>query len=530
MRRVIRLLALGLALALALTACGAQETAPGLTLRIAMADSPATLDPALVSTDTEKTLAGHLFENLMKLTPEGVMPAMCRSYEVTDNLDGTETYTFALRDGVTWSDGRAVTAGDFVFAWQRLADPETGSPNAALLDMVAGYEEARSGDVHALQVSAADEHTLVVALNCHCPYFLSTICTAAATCPVRADVVSQSGWDMNLASITTNGPYVLSRRTADGVELTAAEGYYDAGRMGVTTLRFTYNVDTAAAMAQYEAGELDVVMDAAAHDDAVLSYLPQTTVLLANQMAGSVRNETLRRCLSAVIDRNALAALAGEGCMAVGGIVPRGTVATQGGAFRDLSTDPIDNTPENYETIAAAAVTELAESGALSTISETENGMISLVYESGNEEVAKALQQVWKDKLGVRVLLRGMDSESLAAALARGEFALALTDLTSDRNDALGFLGRFSTGAEGNFGSYHSGAYDLLMRCAAAAKSAEARDAYLVDAEDLLIDSGYVMPLYGATHYWLVRPNLTGALDNGQDTHYFTYVREIPAA
>ncbi len=216
--------------------------------------------------------------------------------------------------------------------------------------------------------------------------------------------------------------------------------------------------------------------------------------------------------------------------MAVGGIVPRGTVATQGGAFRDLSTDPIDNTPENYETIASAAAAALAESGALSTISETENGMISLAYEAGNEEVAKALQQVWKDKLGVRVLLRGMDSESLAAALTRGEFALALTDLTSDRNDALGFLGRFSTGAEGNFGSYHSSAYDLLMRCAAAAKSAEARDAYLVDAEELLIDSGYVMPLYGATHYWLVRPNLTGALDNGQDTHYFTYVREIPAA
>lgn len=76
-------------------------------------------------------------------------PAVAKSYAVEDNLDGTETYTFTLRQNARWSDGKAVTAHDFVYAWQRLADPATGSPHAALLDVVAGYSQARESRTEA---------------------------------------------------------------------------------------------------------------------------------------------------------------------------------------------------------------------------------------------------------------------------------------------------------------------------------------------------------------------------------------------
>lgn len=110
-----------------------------------------------------------------------------RKYTCTDNNDGTQTYTFTLRD-MKWSDGQKVTAADFVYAWQRLADPATASPNAALLEMVAGYRQVRSsGDVSKLQVSAPEENTFVVTLSNRCAYFLSAVCTAAATMPVRSE-------------------------------------------------------------------------------------------------------------------------------------------------------------------------------------------------------------------------------------------------------------------------------------------------------------------------------------------------------
>ena len=96
----------------------------------------------MVTTDSERIVVSHLYENLMKLSSDGqggsrVEAGAARKYACTDNSDGTQTYTFTLRD-MKWSDGQKVTAADFVYAWQRLADPATASPNAALLEMVRG--------------------------------------------------------------------------------------------------------------------------------------------------------------------------------------------------------------------------------------------------------------------------------------------------------------------------------------------------------------------------------------------------------
>lgn len=70
----------------------------------------------------------------------------------------------------------AVRAGDFVFAWQRLADPANDSPSASLLSVVAGYDAVReTGDVSLLQVTAEDDSTLVVVLNGKFDWFLTEV-------------------------------------------------------------------------------------------------------------------------------------------------------------------------------------------------------------------------------------------------------------------------------------------------------------------------------------------------------------------
>ena len=129
MKQTKRLLSLLLALVmvLALAACGTVEPEK-MTVRAALVGAPVTLDPARAVTETEKTVAANLYENLMKQTLTGVTAGQASSYVYTDNMDGTETYTFTLRSDIYWSDGRRVTAQDFVYAWQRLVDPETNSP------------------------------------------------------------------------------------------------------------------------------------------------------------------------------------------------------------------------------------------------------------------------------------------------------------------------------------------------------------------------------------------------------------------
>ena len=142
----------------------------GGALSVCVGGAPEELDPIYATETADQTLLVHLYENLMRKTGDGsggttVTNGAAKSVSTEENADGTVTWTFKLRKA-EWSDGRAVRAGDFVFAWQRLADPANDSPSASLLSVVAGYDAVReTGDVSLLQVTAEDDSTLVVVLN-----------------------------------------------------------------------------------------------------------------------------------------------------------------------------------------------------------------------------------------------------------------------------------------------------------------------------------------------------------------------------
>lgn len=524
-RMVSALLALLMLLMLP-AGCGKEEN-DFLQLRIATADTPQILDPAMVNTDVEKTLVVHLFENLMKLTKNGVVCGQAKGYTCTDNLDGTETYRFTLRSDIKWSDGKAVTAQDFVYAWQRLVAPEINSPNRELLNMVAGYEEAASGNLDALQVWADDTLTLVVVLNCHCPYFLSSICTAAATMPVRADVVDKDDWSVDRAALVTNGAYQVQTWSNDKMSMSMVPNYYDAKRICTQKLEFHFGMARDVAMAAYENGEMDVVMESSRTETSLLSYRPAVSVLLINQMASTLKKEELRQAMSLVLDRNAICTGLGGTFIPADGLIPYGTASTEGGDFRTVSGVVIDNDPENYEARCASAKEKLESIGYYANAVMENLGTITLLYANIPQQiiVAESLQKMWQEKLGLNVTLSPVSTEDMRNALETGEFTMALTRIESDRNDASAYLKCFCSSSEENYGMYYSNAYDMLMRVIESANNVTARDAYMEDAEKLLLESSYVIPLFNDTHNWLVRDGLADAFDNGQDAHYFAYVR-----
>ena len=135
------------------------------------------LDPAMNTDADADSVFYALYENLMRESDDGsgevtLTNGMAKEYTEETNYDGSVTYRFTLRSTARWSDGEKVTADDFVYAWQRLADPATDSPNHALMSVVAGYDEVReTGDKTKLQVSAKDESTFVVTLSAPCAYF-----------------------------------------------------------------------------------------------------------------------------------------------------------------------------------------------------------------------------------------------------------------------------------------------------------------------------------------------------------------------
>ena len=549
MKRTKRLLSLVLALAVVLTTAGCGTVEPDrMTVRAALVDAPITLDPARAFTETEKTVAANLYENLMKQTLTGIAAGQAASYEYTDNMDGTETYSFTLRNDIYWSDGKKVTAHDFVYAWQRLVDPETKSPHASILNMVAGYADAVAGDPAALQVRAADDRTFVVTISGHCSYFLSVVCTAVCTMPVRADVAGTADaaddsadvqsadaaepeplpdWSMDAATLLTNGPYAVSRMTDEGVSLTQTDKYYDAKRLGPDEIDFVYAADTEAAMALYDSGDVDFVLDAGEAEGAVEASAAAVSTVLINQMATSL-SDSMRTAMSMVIDRGALAELAGESgevYRAADGLIPYGIVTSEGKSFREVNGAVIDNDAEQYDARCQAAAELLSRAGYTPTMLERMSP-VTLLYEStgSNAKIVQALQSVWRDKLGIRISVRGVSPEEMMTTLRNGEFSLALTNVSGDRNTALSYLNRFSSSQQENYGQFYSNAYDILIRTAANSSSDEARDAYLADAEKMLLDSGYVIPLYKETYTWLLRDTLTGIQTDGMGVYYFQHV------
>ena len=532
-RPVAALLATVLLLGL-LTGCHREN---GVSFRVAMGSVPATLDPALAATDEEKTVVSHLFENLMKLQSDGnggttAVNGVARSYQCDTTAEGQETYTFKLRSSAAWSDGTKVTAQDFVYAWKRLVDPATGSKNAKILDMVAGYSAARTGE-DALQVSAPDDETFVVVLSGRCPYFIDSVCTAAATLPVQSAAAAQENWSMSPDTLVTNGPYTVASWENDTMLLQQTDGYYDARRLGPESISFRFTADAKTANSLFEKGDADFVLGltdeavAKKMDSWMPDYYPETSVVLLNQLSDLTSNENVRRAMGLVIDRNAIAELLGSRThLAAEGLVTWGIRSTTGGQFRDFGS-AVDNDSENYEKNCQTAQELMEEAGYTATKLKSLTPVIMLYESDGTaDSLALLLQKTWKEKLGLSVTLKGVSSEEITQALERGEYTLAALRVTSDRNDATGFLNRWRMGEEDNYANFTSSAYDMLLRVAAVSASQEARDAYLEDAERLLIEKGNVIPMYCSTRSWSLSESFTGVFGDGLGRYFFTGVHK----
>lgn len=532
-RPVAALLAAVLLLGL-LTGCHREN---GVSFRVAMGSVPATLDPALAATDEEKTVVSHLFENLMKLQSDGnggttAVNGVARSYQCDTTAEGQETYTFKLRSSAAWSDGTKVTAQDFVYAWKRLVDPLTGSKNARILDMVAGYSAARTGE-DALQVSAPDDETFVVVLSGRCPYFIDSVCTAAATLPVQSAAAAQENWSMSPDTLVTNGPYTVASWENDTMLLQQTDGYYDARRLGPESISFRFTADAKTANSLFEKGDADFVLGltdeavAKKMDSWMPDYYPETSVVLLNQLSDLTSNENVRRAMGLVIDRNAIAELLGSRThLAAEGLVTWGIRSTTGGQFRDFGS-AVDNDSENYEKNCQTAQELMKEAGYTATKLKSLTPVIMLYESDGTaDSLALLLQKTWKEKLGLSVTLKGVSSEEITQALERGEYTLAALRVTSDRNDATGFLNRWRMGEEDNYANFTSSAYDMLLRVAAVSASQEARDAYLEDAERLLIEKGNVIPMYCSTRSWSLSESFTGVFGDGLGRYFFTGVHK----
>ena len=549
-----RMAAMGLCLALAagtLAGCGG-GSAPGLALRLSMGQEAGSYDPIRAETAEAETVIVHLYENLLRKAPDTsggttLASGVAKKYDMEENYDGTVTYTFHLRQA-KWSDGQTVTAGDFVYAWQRLADPVTNSPSASLLSAVAGYDEVRSsGDVSKLQVSAEGELTFVVTLLGKCDWFLEDVCTDPATMPLRQDNLQtlkeeaiqenlqaeergETGtrnWASDPARLVTNGPYTASRGEEGELILTRSETYV-GGVSGPEELRFLFHDSPEAAWETYAAGEADFVsplpraeIEAKAESDWAGAALSQTTVLLFNTQGEVFPDVQARKAFSLAIDRQALSDLTALVSRPAEGLVPYGVPDENGEDFRTQGGDLVGES--GTEEALAEANALLGESGYGSS------AVPRFVYEDTEENaaLADALWKAWMKGLKVRLERVPLSADELREALSAGDYDIALTDIRGNALDAESFLDLWRGDSPENIAGYENGAYDTLLKVIRSASDEKARQGCLHDAEALLLDDCPVAPLLFTASAWEAREGLVGILRDGRGFFSFTSAAEV---
>ena len=518
----------------------------GFNLAVCLASEPQTIDPALNSAVDGAIMINHMFEGLVKWVDDGegnavTAPGQAESWEKVVNDDGTVTYTFTLRDGIKWSDGQPVTAGDFEYSWKRLANPETAADYCYMIDMVQGYAAVADGsaDPDTLGVKAIDDKTLEITLSYDCPYF-EEIMAFPATFPVRQDMVEGNDeWTYDVSTYVGNGPYKMAEWSHNAYILAEKnENYYDYENLGPDTIRFTLLDDANAMLAAYNSGELDFIENFPT--DEMANYLASGEITVADYLGtyyvcfnteDEVFSDPLvREAFSLAIDRNYIVenvSQAGE--VPATAYVPSGVndaAGPSGDDFRTVGGEYYSVAAEDYEANCEKARELLAEAGypngeGFPTVEYTYN------TDDKHKAIAEALQNMWQEVLGVTVTLSNQDWNVFLESRKQGDYQIARNGWIADYNDPCSFLDMWYTDGGNNDAQYSNPEYDALIDQAKATSNQEERMAAFHAAEDILIEQDSVLaPIYFYTRPYMLADDIQGMYYTPLGYFFFGYTSQ----
>ena len=264
----------------------------GDSLPICLASEPDTIDPALNSAVDGATMLCHLFSGLAKWeqAEDGTLSVVadCATElpEGKVNDDGTVTYTYTLKDGLKWSDGEALTANDFEFAWKRAASNALGADYGYMFDVIKGYGTEAEGAETAteLAVKALDEKTLEVTLNNSVAYW-NELLAFPTYFPVREDVVANEGWAADPSTYVCNGAYTISAWEHDSViTLTKNENYHGAEDVTMNEIKFYLSDDANNMLTNYKNGDWLLIDDVPTNEIAALKTDYPEEFVIAGQI------------------------------------------------------------------------------------------------------------------------------------------------------------------------------------------------------------------------------------------------------
>lgn len=512
-----------------LQGCAGPASQPqGDIINVGNGAEPEGLDPHIVTGVPEHHILITLFEGLVRMNPKTLepIPGVAERWEISD--DGRE-YTFHLRSGAQWSNGDPVTAHDFTYAWRRILTPSLGAEYAYMLypmKNAQAYNEGTLTDFAQVGCEAVDDHTLKVTLDYPTPYFFQLQCHYSWF-PIHQKTIEQFGAMDDRASKWTrpgnlvgNGPYVLTRWVPNSViEVRPNPHYWNAQSVRNGGIDFYPINDELAEERMFRAGELHItenvppakVPEYRKNNPEVLRIDPWIGAYFyrVNTNRPPLDDKRVREALAMAIDREAITSK----IMQAGETPAYFLTPPDTAGYTCKSRIPYD--PERARQL-------LAEAGypggkGFRTIDILYNTM------DRHQMIAEAIQQMWKQTLGIDVTLTNQEWKVYLNSTSNAvmDFDLARAGWIGDVVDPINFLECFTTGNGNNRTGWGDADYDALVQQAREQNDPARRNALYQQAETLLLDEVPILPIYHYTRAYLIQPNVRGF--QGNVLAYYTY-------
>ncbi|CUW21052.1 Periplasmic oligopeptide-binding protein precursor [Serratia grimesii] len=489
----------------------------------------ASLDPHKVEGIPESNIILNLLEGLVSTDANGhVVPAAAAQWENQD----FKTWTFHLRPDAVWSDGSPVTAQDFVYSWQRLADPKTGSPYASYLQYakIENIDDILTGkkSPQTLGIKAIDDKTLQVSLSEPVPYFISMLSHTSLK-PVKRSVVEKFGDKWTLpTNYVGNGAYRLNEWVVnERIVLERSPSYWNNKKTIIDKATFLPITSEVSDVNRFRSGEIDITNSAIPPNlfAKMKKEIPEqlhvnpylcTFYYEINNQRAPFTDPRVRAAVKLTLDRDIIAnKIMGQGQIPAYSFTP---TFTEGAKFTAPEWAGWSQEQRNTE-----AKKLLAEAG----FNAANPLKFTLLYNTSdqNKQQAIAAASMWKKNLGADVTLRNQEWKTSLESRHQGQYDVARATWCGDYNEPSAFLNLVLSNSSINTIFYKSPAFDAIMASTLKAPDEAARAALYQQAEAQLDKDSALIPVYYRVSARLIRPSVGGF--TGKDPLDYTDVKNL---
>ncbi len=502
------------------------------SIAIAIADEPPDLSSLTTTDSLSIMILGHVVEGLVGYDAHNQLsPAVAERWQIDD-----KGATFWLRKSARWSDGKPVTAHDFIFAWQTALAPKTGAAYASILYPIRNAEAINKGKmpVDKLGVVAKDDHTLVVSFEKPTPYFLGL--TAFVTyAPIRRDFYMKhaNSYGAEAEKILYNGPFVIDEWVhGASLQLKKNPHYWRRAQVKLDTIDIPYiTSDPGARYNLFKAGSIafaglnaEVLKDALKNRYKIRRFVDGVLFFLEfNHRPNRITaNLNLRRAIQAVLDPDVLV----NKVIGIPGNIPGKSLFPKWlkGVHQQFRVEyPAKEVERDYD-LARHYLAQAKQELGLESIPP----LVFLTGDSPNaSKEAEYFQRVLKRHLGIDLKIDKQIFKQRLARMKAGSFDIVSAGWGPDFDDPITFGNLFASWNENNHGQYRNSEYDRWVAVAENTIEPQRRMAAMAEMQRILIDEVALVPLYERGTIYLQHERLKGVARRifGGDPYFgFAYI------